>query len=195
MAQRGTVDRSAVRQLSRDLHGYQVKLRHKAPPPIVRRPYYNLVLDLVIPAVSTETFYKPSDIGAAIISQLGFPASTIGVLNFKVQQVEVFTSATASSTDRPAVDLSVSSTIPSVSDRTSGGSLDIFYSIIKKLTDLGNLSESAATGFHWPMHMADMPLSSTQSFCLFSASGNCANTSVRVHVLWSSNGDAAPVQM
>merc|ERR1711990_670145 len=111
----------------------------------------------------------------------------------KVQQVGVSTSATAASTDRPAVSLQVSSTIPSVSDKTSGSTLDVFYSIIKRLSDLGNLSEAAATGFHWPMTMADMPLSSSQTFCLFAASGNCANTTVRVHVLWSFNGDAAPI--
>lgn len=189
-----TVDRSAVRQLSRELHGYVVRYRNKAPPPIVKRPYYNLTLDLVIPSASVETFYTPTDIGAAIIAQQGMAAADIGLINFKVQQVGVSTSATAASTDRPAVSLQVSSTIPSVSDKTSGSTLDVFYSIIKRLSDLGNLSEAAATGFHWPMTMADMPLSSSQTFCLFAASGNCANTTVRVHVLWSFNGEASPIQ-
>jgi len=192
-AQGGTVDRSAMRQLSRDLHGYVVRLRHKAPPSIVKRPFYNLALDLVIPSASVETFFTPADIGGAIISQFNIAAADIGKINFKIQQVDVYTSATAASTDRPAVELQVSSTIPSISDRTSGSTTDIFYSIIKRTSDLGNLSESAATGFHWPLHMADMPLSASQTFCLFAASGNCANTTCRVHLLWSFNGDAAPI--
>eukprot|EP01084_Bolivina_argentea_P056818 103923_1 len=189
----GANGRSAVRQLSRELHGYQVNLRHLAPPPVVKRPYYNLTLNLVIPTAATETFYRPSDIGGAIVGQFGLAAADIGLINFKVHQVDVYTSATASSTDRPAVSLQVSSTIPSISDAASGGTPDVFYSIIKRLQDVGNLSESARVGFHWPMQMADMPLSASQSFCLFAASGNCANTTVRVHLKWSFNSDSAPV--
>jgi hypothetical protein len=152
-----------------------------------------LVLDLVISSASVETFYKPSDVAGAIIAQLGLPAAAIGVINFKIQRVDVYSSATAATADRPAVSLQVSSTVPSVSDSTSGSSAEVFYGIIKRLQDLGNLSESAKVSYAWPLHMADMPLSGSQSFCLFAASGNAANTTVRLHLQWSTNGDASPV--
>jgi hypothetical protein len=147
---------------------------------------------MVIAGASVETFYQPSDIAGAIINQLGLPAATIGLINFKVQRVDVYSSATASSADRPACGLQVSSTIPSVSDSTAG-TTEVFYGIIKRLQDLGNLSDSAKVGYVWPVHMADMPLSGSQSFCLFAASGNTANTTVRVHLQWSTNADASPV--
>lgn len=176
----------------RSLHGYQVKLRHMAPPPIVKRPFNNLVLNLVIPTAGTETFYTPAAIGAGIIGQLGLAAADIGNINFKISEVHVYTMATASDSDRPAVSLNASSTIPSISDSSSGGT-DVFYSIIKRLQDVGNLSEAARVGFHWPSHMADMPLSASQSFCVFAAAGNCANTTVRIHLRYSHNSDSAPV--
>jgi hypothetical protein len=160
------------------------------------RPYYPLVVDLVIGSASTETWYKPSDIAGSIISQLGLPAAAIGVLVFKVQRVDVYTSATASSTDRPAVSLQAASIIPSVSDSTaSTGDVEVFYSVLKRCSDVGNLSESAKVGYAWPLAMADMPLSGSQSFNIFAAAGNAANTTVRVHLQWSTAGDMEPVQL
>lgn len=182
----------AVRELKRSLHGHKNELRHVAPPQITKRPWYPLVVNTVIASTGVETFYSPLDIVNILSDQLGLSAQTKTVVNIKLHRVDVYGMATASSTDRPAVALDVSSLIPGVGDPV-GSTSEIFYGVIKKLTDLGNLSESAKVSYTWPAHMADIPLNSNVNFTCVAASGNVANVTVRFHLLWSTSDTAAPV--
>jgi hypothetical protein len=101
--------------------------------------------------------------------------------------------ATGASTDRPSIAMDVSSVTPSIGDPASPGSAEVFYGIMKKLTDQGNLSDAAKVSYTWPSAMADLPLSSQSVFSLISVAGNQPNTSVRVHLLWSSTDIATPL--
>jgi hypothetical protein len=167
-------------------------MRGLAPTEITKRPWYPLVVSTVIASAATETFYSPADIINILSSQLGLSSQTKTVVNIKLHRVDVWGMATGASTDRPAVSLDVSSLIPGVGDPV-GSTSEIFYGIIKKLTDQGNLSESAKVSYSWPAHMADVPLNSNVVFTTVAASGNVANIAVRFHLLWSTSDIAAPV--
>jgi hypothetical protein len=182
----------AVRELKRSLQGNKNEMRGLAPTEITKRPWYPLVVSTVIASAATETFYSPADIINILSSQLGLSSQTKTVVNIKLHRVDVWGMATGASTDRPAVSLDVSSLIPGVGDPV-GSTSEIFYGIIKKLTDQGNLSESAKVSYSWPAHMADVPLNSNVVFTTVAASGNVANIAVRFHLLWSTSDIAAPV--
>jgi hypothetical protein len=182
----------AVKELKRSLHGHKNELRQLAPPEITKRPWYPLVVNAVIASAGTETFYSPADIVNIMSSQLGLSNQTKTVVNIKLHRVDVWGMATATSTDRPAVALDVSSLVPGIGNPV-GSTSEVFYGVIKKLTDEGNLSESAKVSYTWPAHMADVPLNSNVVFSVIAASGNVANITVRFHLLWSTSDVAAPV--
>jgi hypothetical protein len=151
------------------------------------------VLDLVIAAAGNETFYSPSDIINSLVTQLGLASQSSSICNIKVRRVDAFTMATGASTDRPAISMDVSSVTPSVGDPTTPGNAEVFYGIMKKLTDQGNLSDAAKVSYTWPTAMADIPLSAQSVFSLVSVAGNQPNTSVRIHLLWSTTDIATPL--
>jgi hypothetical protein len=128
----------------------------------------------------------------ALVTQLGLSAQTKTIINIKVSRVDVYGMATASSTDRPAVSLDCSSLVASMGDPSTPGPAEVWYGVIKKLSDQGNLSEAAVVSYSWPLHMADLPLNHNSVFTIASASGNVANTLVRFHVLWTSADVVAP---
>jgi hypothetical protein len=160
---------------------------------VTRRPWYPLVLDYVKPEAGVEVFFTPSEICNILANQLGLPSQASSVLNVKVSRVDVYSMAVGGSTDRPAVSLDVSSVTPSIGDPATPGSAEIFYGIIKKLADQGNLSDAAKCSYTWPAHMADIPLSSQSVFTLVQSSGNMPNTLTRFHLLWSTSDTATPV--
>jgi hypothetical protein len=88
--------------------------------------------------------------------------------------------------------MDVSSVTPSIGDPTTPGNAEIFYGIMKKLSDQGNLSDAAKVSYTWPRAMADIPLSSQSVFSLVSVAGNQANTCIRLHMLWSATDIATP---
>jgi hypothetical protein len=182
----------AVQQLKRTMHGHENRLNHVAPPQITTRPYYPLVVNSVIANAGLETYYSPTDVINALVAQLGLADQDKTKINIKLHRVDVYGIATASSTDRPAVSLGCSSLLPSIGDPSTPGAAEVFYGIIKKLSDQGNLSESAKVSYSWPAHMADLPMNHNVGFTLASVSGNVANTLVRFHVLWSSTDVAIP---
>jgi hypothetical protein len=179
--------------LKKSLHGHANRLSHPAPPQITKRPWYPCVVDLVIASAGVETFYTPSDIVNRLIDQLGLITQNKPVINIKVQRVDAYCMPTGASTDRPAISMDVSSVTPGIGDPATPGSAEVFYGILKKLSDLGNLSDAAKVSYTWPRHMADMPLSSNAVFNLTAVSGNLANTTVRFHLLWSTTDVGTPV--
>jgi len=175
------------------MHGHSNRLRHVAPPQTNPRPWYNLTVDFVQPTKGAETFFTPSEIINFLCVQLGLPSQASSILNIKVRRVDVYAMSVAASTDRPACTLDVSAVTPSIGDPATPGSAEVFYSVIKKLRDQGNLSDSAKCSYTWPSHMADQPLSSQSVFTLAATSGNVANTLTRFHLMWCSTDIAAPI--
>jgi hypothetical protein len=151
-----------------------------------------LVLDLIIAQPAVETFWTPSDMINALTTQLGLPSQASSIINIKVQRVDAYTMSTGASTDRPAISMDVSSVTPSIGDPTTPGNAEVFYGIMKKLSDQGNLSDAAKVSYTWPTAMADVPLSSQSVFALASVAGNQPNTAVRFHLLWSTTDIATP---
>jgi hypothetical protein len=179
--------------LKRQLHGHKNNITHVAPPQVTRRPWYPLIVDYVKPEAGIEVYFTPSEIINILTNQLGLPSQASSIINIKVSRVDCYGMATGASTDRPAVQLDVSSVTPSIGDPATPGSAEIFYGIMKKLTDQGNLSDAAKCSYSWPAHMADLPLSAQSVFTLVQSSGNMANTLTRFHLLWSASDIATPV--
>jgi hypothetical protein len=137
-------------------------------------------------------FFTPAEIITVLANQLGLATQDKDKINIKLSRVDVYSMPTGASTDRPAVTLDASSVTPSIGDPLTPGSAEIFYGIMKKLTDQGNLSDAAKCSYTWPSHMADLPLSSSAVFTVVATSGNMANTLTRFHLLWSTTDVAPP---
>jgi hypothetical protein len=182
-----------INALKRSLHGHRNEIRHVSPPQVTRRPWYPLVVDYVKPESGVEVFFTPSEICNILANQLGLPSQASSVLNIKVSRVDCYAMAVGGSTDRPAVSLDCSSVVASIGDPATPGNAEVFYSILKKLRDQGNLSDAAKCSYTWPAHMADIPMSSQSVFTLVQSSGNMPNTLTRFHLLWSTSDIAAPL--
>lgn len=182
-----------LNMLKKSLHGHANRLSHPAPPQITKRPWYPLTVDMIIASAGVETFYSPSDITNRLVEQLGLTSQNKPVINIKVQRVDAYCMPTGASTDRPALSMDVSSVTPGMGDPATPGVAEVFYGVLKKLSDQGNLSDAAKVSYTWPRHMADLPLSSNAVFSLVAVAGNLANTTVRFHLLWSTTDVAAPV--
>jgi hypothetical protein len=142
-------------------------------------------VELIIPTAGTAIQYTPADIINKLLTQLGLGAAASTTINVKLQRVDLYAVATASTSDRPACFLNCSSLTPQVSTSSSGAATVASYGVLKKLNDLGNLSQAAVCSYTWPLHMSDLPLDAAAPFFCFSASGNTANVTVRVHVQWA----------
>lgn len=184
--------RGQVQMLKRAMHGHRNNIRHVAPPQVTRRPWYPLVVDFVQPNAGVETFFTPSELCNILVVQLGLPSQASSIINIKVMRVDCYAMPTGSSTDRPSVSMDVSSVTPSLGDPATPGNAEVFYGVMKKLADQGNLSDAAKVSYTWPSHMQDQPLSSQTVFSLVASSGNQPNTLTRFHLLWSTSDIATP---
>jgi hypothetical protein len=194
-AQADQANRSAINMLKRQLHGHPNKLAHVAPPSVTLRPYYPLVLDIVQASAATEVYHTPKSLIEHVKTQLGMCEQDKVYMNIKIQRVDVFCMATGVSSDRPSVSMNCSSLTPTVGDpsTTTPGVSEVFYGVLKRLSDQGNVGECAKVSYTWPLHMADLPLNVSAVFTCAGIAGNLANTSVRFHVLWSMTDVAAPI--
>ena len=175
----------------RAMNGGPKNLVGNAPAQFTARPYYALTLNLVNANASEEYYYTNQDVINGIVAQLGLNAGDASTISVKLQSVESWAVPTASSADRPSVEMEVSSLIPQVEDTTTAP-VAISYPILKVLQDTGTLSEAAKVGFTWPLAMRDMPLGNTANHVVFASSGNVAFTTIRCHLLWSTSGEAVP---
>jgi len=189
---RARPNRSNNNTIARSIDGHANNMRWTNPPQVNSRPWYPLVLSLVTPSAGTEVFWTPSELINSLCSQLGLPSQASSIINIKIRRVDAFTMATGASTDRPAISMDVSSVTPSLGDPATPGNAEVFYGILKKLKDQGNLSDAAKVSYTWPRAMQQVPLSSQSVFSLVSTAGNQPNTNVRFHLLWSCTDIATP---
>ena len=187
------VTQNQLANLKRQLHGHKNNLWSPAPTELTRRPWYPLVVQKIIAAAGVETFYAPKDIVDGIIGQLGLTDQNKPIIVFKIARVDAWCTPVGGSTDRPAVSMDCSSVTPSLGDPATPGNAEVFYGIMKRLSDQGNLSDAAKVSYSWPLAMADLPISSQTEFTLVSIAGNMPNTCVRFHLLWSTSDIAAPI--
>jgi len=178
--------------LKRDMHGHANNIRHVAPPQHVLRPWYPLIVEYIEANAGVSVMFTPADIIKTLCLQLALPSQASANINIKLRRVDVYAMPTGASSERPAVFLDASSITPSIGDPSTPGAAEIFYGILKKLTDQGNLSEAAKASYTWPSHMGDLPLSFSSLFQVVATSGNMANTLTRFHVLWSTTDVAPP---
>jgi len=175
----------------RELNGSKRTLAGPAPRDFRPRPFWPLTVNLTIPNASEETYFTNQDVIAAIITQLGLNAGDKDVIVFKIQSVEAWAVPDASSADRPAVAMEVSSLVPQVED-TTVAPVGIVYPILMNLKDIGNLSEAAKVGYNWPASQALMPLANQANHTIVAIAGNVENTTVRMHVKFGFGGESVP---
>lgn len=175
----------------RELNGHRRMLAGPAPRDFKPRPFFPLTVNLVIPSASEETFFTNQDIIDAIVTQLGLNAGDKSAIVVKLQTVDAWAVPQASSTDRPAVAMEVSSLVPQVED-TTVAPVSIVYPILVTLRDVGNLSEAAKVGYKWPAAQALMPLGYQATHTVVAVAGNVANTTVRLQVMFGFGGESVP---
>jgi len=178
--------------LKREMHGHENNIRHVAPPQHTIRPWYPLIVEYIEANAGVAVMFSPKDIISTLVVQLGLPTQATSCINIKLRRVDVYAMPTGAAKDRPGVYLDVSSIIPSIGDPTNPGAAEVFYGILKKLTDQGNLGEAAKCSYTWPSHMADIPVSFNSVFQVVASSGNMPSTLTRFHVLWSTTDVAPP---
>lgn len=187
--------RGQLRTLRRDLTGHKVRPAPAGPPQVNVRPYYPLVLDINLPTAATDYLFGANDIIAAVKTQLGFGANAS--VNVKLKRFKAWAYQYGPGTDRVAINADVSSLIPNVSDYASQASVnpEIFYPLLLKLEDKGNLESPAAIGYEWPLDQQLTPIGgvfSSGGFTILSIAANTANATLHFHVEWSSTGESAP---
>jgi len=174
----------AVRLLKSRITGHSNKLSGQAAPPVNEKIYYQ---QLIRVELSEAYNFTPADISAALCTQI-FPAAISGDADlrssivFKLERVDVWATATGSSTERPATTLTAYSTY---SNNTPQGSV---IPIIKEIKDLGSLSDAARVSYTWPLDMVETPLSSKSDSKIASVVFNTPSADVRFHLRWSPIG-------
>jgi len=191
----GPTVRQQLRTLRRDLTGHKLRPNPAGPPQVIERPYYPLVVQIDMPAAATDYLFGSNDIVAAVRTQLGFGPQVS--LNVRLKRFKAWAYQYGPDTDRVAINADVSSLVPNVSDYASQASVnpEIFYPLLAKLKDFGNLESPACIGYEWPMNQSLIPLGgvfSSGGFTVLSASANTPRATIHLHVEWSSTGESAP---
>jgi len=184
---------SAVSSLKRELHGYQNKLTHLAPPQVNRRPYNTIVVAQTYLSDGTSIGITVSNIVKALISQYGLVTQNAASITFKLRRVDCYAVSKANSDIRPSVNADYSSLVPSVGDPTTPGNAIVSYTLLKRLADIGNVAEAACVSYTWPLAMRDIPLSQTADFVLVTAATNVTELDCRFHLSWSMADIADPI--
>jgi hypothetical protein len=148
-----------------------------------------------MPSAATDYLFGSNDIVSKVREQLGLGSQSN--LNVRLKRFKAWAYQYGPGTDRVAINADVSSLIPNVSDYASQASVnpEIFYPLVAKLQDFGNLESPAAIGYEWPMNQSLVPLGgvfSSGGFTILSISANTANATIHMHVEWSSAGESAP---
>lgn len=183
-----------VNGLKSALHGHANKLRHLAPPCVNLRPFNSIVVTHVIPSAGVEYFIKASAIVEYLQNQLGLQAATNTKIVIKLKRIDFYAIPIGPSSDRPACNMIVSSLSPIVGDPVTPGNAIVSYGNLYSSTDVGNLQECAKLSYTFPLHMADIPISTTADFNVCEVASNMTNAELRFHIQWSTVDDAPPYE-
>ena len=173
------------------IRGHEVKLRGLAPPNYSLRPWNTLTVNHVIATAGEEQFFTNQDICNFIVSQLGLNAGDAETIVYKLRSIDAWATPTATSTDRPAISMDVSSAVGQIED-TSTAPIAIAYPIICTLRDTGSLSEAAKVGYKYGLVESDIVQSQLAKHTVVGIAGNTANVNVRFHLLWNTAGESVP---
>lgn len=200
--------RRSINMLKSALHGHQNRLRHLVPPPVNRRPFNTMTIDHVFENTATPKVieeYGPPDIFNFWLNQQGLVTIFNGLtetlqnefrsrFTFRLRRIDAYAVPIGGSTQRPSVFLDVASLIPTVSDDTlPTAPVSVAYPLLKRIEDVGNLSECAKVSYTFPLHMADTPLNPIADFNFAAVSSNTENVSMRFHIQWTLSDTSVPV--
>lgn len=184
--------RSIVNQLKSSLHGHDNKLRFTNPPCYSKRPFNTLTVSHVLPDAGTEYNIGTADVVNYIKNQLGLAEQTKSLIVFKLRRIDLFGVPTGGD-QRPAINMDVSSLVPTVGDPATPGNAQVAYGNLFRKQDIGNLSDCAKLSYTFPMHMSDIPMSGVIPINILSASSNVAFAELRFHLSWSTIDVQVPV--
>ena len=173
------------------LRGREQKLRGLAPPNYSLRPWNTLTVNHVIASPNEEEFITNQDICNFIVSQLGLNAGDAETIVYKLRSVDAWATPTATSTDRPAISMDVSSAVGQIDDTTTAP-IAIAYPILATCRDTGSLSEAAKVGYKYGLVEAEIVQSQLTKHTVVGVAGNTANVNVRFHILWCTVGESVP---
>lgn len=162
------------------------------PPQFNETPTYALTIEIREP-YKAQTAYNltPKILANTIRSQ--FKGVTGGSINIKLVQFGLWAVADATSI-APEVNADVSCLSPSVDDNVSPTApVGVFYGLAKRLRDTGTLNRPAKVGYKWSQADRSRVIPEDADFEILNwAVAGTATSILRVQVLWSFAGVAAP---
>ena len=189
---RRTKNPASVRDLTRELHGHENKLRSLDPPPTNRRPYYSIVVSQTFTSDGTAIGITVQNVIKSLLDQLGLPSQAASAITVKLQRADFYAISKADTDVRPSLTCDYSSLSPTIADPTTPGSAIVSYPLLKRLIDLGGVSSCAKVSYSWPLHMRDIPLTNTANFVVCETASNLTEIDARFHLQWSSADIATP---
>jgi hypothetical protein len=183
----------AINSLKSALHGHANNPRSPDPPKVNRRPYYTLVVQQTITGSGAAIAVQVSQLVKATLGQLGLATQDATLINIKLQRCDVWAVSRADSSVRPALNADFSSLIPTMGDPTTPTNAIVAYPKIKRLEDIGSVSNAARVSYTWPLSMRDIPLNQQSDFVLIETSSNLVETDIFWHIQWNTGDIASPV--
>lgn len=171
--------------------GRQVRLPIE-PPQFNETPTYALTVEIRKPyAEATAYNVTPKILANTIRKQFG--NITGGSINLRILQFGLWGVADASST-APEVNADVSGLAPSVDDNVSPTApVGVNLGLVKRLRDTGTLNRPCKVGFRWSKADSSRIINENADFEILNwAMSGTATSVLRVQVMWSLAGPAAP---
>lgn len=172
--------------------GRAVKNLPIEPPQFNETPTYALTVEIRKPYQEATAYnVTPKIVANAIRQQFG--SVTGGSINLRFVSFALWGIADASSI-APEVNVDVSSLSPTVDDNVSPSApIGVYYGLAKKLRDAGTLNRPCVVGYKWSMADNSRVINEDTDFEILNwAMGGTATSVLRVQVLWSFAGPAAP---
>lgn len=172
-------------------HGTQIKLPIE-PPQFNETPTYHLTVEIRKPFESATAYNVTPKILANAIRQQ-FDGVTGGSINMRLVSFGLWGVADASSI-APEVNADVSCLSPTVDDNVSPTApVGVYYGLAKKLRDTGTLNRPCKVGYRWSKADNSRVINEGSDFEILNwAMSGTATSILRVQVLWSFAGPAAP---
>lgn len=178
--------------MQRALDGHVNNIRRVAPRTHFRRPWNSCVVQFEHNSAGAEYSFASIDIGTCLVEQLGLVAQNLTKIMIKLRRVDVWSIPTGSSTQRPAAFMDPSCLNVMMGDPVSPGNAEVFYGYNPRISDEGNLSDSAKCSYTWPKNQGNIPITTLCQSTLVATSGNMENTVTYFHILWNTSDVVPP---